>query len=51
MDKTTQKSEFFQSISVHSYRFFSYLCTGINHKTSTRMAGTVKEMSLIKTDY
>lgn len=41
-------SIFFRSISVHFYRFFSYLCTGIYKNTSTRMAGTVKDMSLIK---
>ena len=38
----------FRSISVHFYRFFGYLCTGINNITSTTMAGTVKDMSLIK---
>ena len=41
-------SPIFRSISVHYYRFFSYLCTGINNRTSTTMAGTVKDMSLIK---
>ena len=29
-------------------RFFSYLCTGSDNRTSTTMAGTVKDMSLIK---
>ena len=38
----------FRSISVHFYRFFSYLCTGSDNRTSTTMAGTVKDMSLIK---
>ena len=41
-------SPIFRSISVHYSRFFSYLCTGINNRTSTTMAGTVKDMSLIK---
>lgn len=41
-------SPIFRSISVHYYRFFSYLCTGIINRTSTTMAGTVKDMSLIK---
>lgn len=27
---------------------FQHLCTGINNRTSTTMAGTVKDMSLIK---
>ena len=39
---------FFRSISVHFYRFFSYFCTGNTKITSTSMAGTVKDMSLIK---
>ena len=43
-----RKSPIFRSISVHFYRFFGYLCTGINNITSTTMAGTVKDMSLIK---
>ncbi len=38
----------FRSISVHSYMFFSYLCTGSDNRTSTTMAGKVKDMSLIK---
>lgn len=38
----------FRSIPVHSYRIFSYFCTGNNKITSTPMAGTVKDMSLIK---
>lgn len=41
-------SSIFRSISVHFYGFFSNLCTGIDNKTSTSMAGTVKDMSLIK---
>ena len=43
-----RKSPIFRSISVHFYRFFSYFCTGNNKITSTSMAGTVKDMSLIK---
>ena len=43
-----RKSPIFRSISVHFYRFFSYLCTGSDNRTSTTMAGTVKDMSLIK---
>ena len=42
------RCDFFRSISVHFYRFFIYLCTGIDNKNSTSMAGTVKDMSLIK---
>ena len=38
----------FRSIPVHLYVFFIYLCTGKSVNTSTYMAGTVKEMSLIK---
>ena len=39
----------FRSISVHSMVLFRYLCTGYySLNTSTTMAGTVKEMSLIK---
>ena len=38
----------FRTIPVHFYVFFSYLCTGKSVNTSTYMAGTVKEMSLIK---
>ena len=38
----------FWTIPVHFYVFFSYLCTGKSVNTSTDMAGTVKEMSLIK---
>ena len=41
-------SYIFRSIPVHFYRFFSYFCTGNNKITSTSMAGTVKDMSLIK---
>jgi len=40
---------FFRPISVHPMVFFRYLCTGYySFDTSTYMAGTVKEMSLIK---
>ena len=46
--KVMRKSPIFRSISVHFYRFFSYLCTGSDNRTSTTMAGTVKDMSLIK---
>ncbi len=38
----------FRSISVHYGNSFSYFCTGNIIYTSTRMAGTVKDMSLIK---
>ena len=39
----------FRPISVHSCVVFHYLCTGCySLYTSTTMAGTVKEMSLIK---
>ncbi len=38
----------FRSIPVHFCVFFSYLCTGKSVNSSTDMAGTVKEMSLIK---
>ena len=38
---------FFRSIPVHSCRLFSYFCTG-NNNTGTEMAGTIKDMSLIK---
>ena len=38
----------FQPIPVHFPAIFSYLCTGNLSNTSTYMAGTVKEMSLIK---
>lgn len=38
---------FFRSIAVHSCRLFSYFCTG-NNNTGTEMAGTIKDMSLIK---
>lgn len=38
----------FRPIPVHLYVFFIYLCTGKSVNTSTDMAGTVKEMSLIK---
>ena len=48
MDKINQICGFFRSISVHFYRFFSYFCTGNTKITSTSMAGTVKDMSLIK---
>lgn len=41
-------SSVFRSISVHSERIFSYICTGNIMYTSTTMAGTVKDMSLIK---
>ena len=46
--KEVTANPFFRSISVHFYVFFSYLCTGKSVNTSTYMAGTVKEMSLIK---
>ena len=36
----------FRSIPVHHSRFFSYLCTGFDNRTSTTMAGTAKDMSL-----
>lgn len=39
---------FFRSISVHFSRLFSYLCTVIYRNDSAKMAGTVKDMSLIK---
>ena len=45
--KMTLKA-FFRSIPVHFVAIFSYLCTGKESKTSTRMAGIVKDMSLIK---
>ena len=41
-------SVFFRPISVHSLVLYTYLCTGKSTNTSTSMAGTVKEMSLIK---
>ena len=41
-------SSFFRSISVHCCQLFSYLCTGIYANTSTKMAGKIKDMSLIK---
>lgn len=41
-------SSLFRSISVHYGNSFSYFCTGNIIYTSTRMAGTVKDMSLIK---
>lgn len=41
-------SVFFRSMSVHSLVLYTYLCTGKSTNTSTYMAGTVKEMSLIK---
>ena len=41
-------SAFFRPMSVHSLAIYAYLCTGKSTNTSTRMAGTVKEMSLIK---
>lgn len=46
--KEVTANPFFRTISVHFYVFFSYLCTGKSVNTSTYMAGTVKEMSLIK---
>ena len=39
---------FFRSMPVHSSRVFSYFCIGITNKTNTTMAGTIKDMSLIK---
>lgn len=47
-EKVVRQSFLFRSMSVHFDRFFGYICTGINHKSSTAMAGTVKDMSLIK---
>ena len=41
-------SVFFRPMSVHSLVLYTYLCTGKSTNTSTSMAGTVKEMSLIK---
>ena len=38
----------FQSISVHSFPSFSFLCAGKLTRNSTVMAGTTKDMSLIK---
>ena len=46
--KVMRRSLIFRSISVHHSRFFSYLCTGFDNRTSKTMAGTVKDMSLIK---
>ena len=43
------KTTFFRPIPVHFAVVFHYLCTGMHTSiTSTTMAGTVKEMSLIK---
>lgn len=41
-------SSFFRIISVHSFEIFHYLCTGKSKQNSANMAGTVKDMSLIK---
>lgn len=41
-------SSFFRSMSVHSFEIFHYLCTGKSKQNSANMAGTVKDMSLIK---
>ena len=41
-------SVFFRPMSVHSLVLYTYLCNGKSTNTSTYMAGTVKEMSLIK---
>ena len=41
-------SSFFRNISVHSFEIFHYLCTGKSKQNSANMAGTVKDMSLIK---
>ena len=38
----------FRSISVHSFPGFSFLCAGKLTRNSTVMAGTTKDMSLIK---
>ena len=38
----------FRTIPVHPLAAFSYLCTGYSPTTSTTMAGTVKQMSIIK---
>ena len=38
----------FRSISVHSFPGFSFLCAGKPTRNSTIMAGTTKDMSLIK---
>ena len=46
--KSGGESDFFRSISVHFYGIFSYLRTGKTNNSSTNMAGTVKDMSLIK---
>lgn len=46
--KRNNPAAFFRSISVHSSDIFSFLCTGKVNNTSTEMAGTVKDMSLIK---
>lgn len=48
MDNQTLKSQFFRSISVHSFSDFSFLCAGKFIRNSTIMAGTTKDMSLIK---
>ena len=41
-------SYIFRSISVHSFPGFSFLCAGKLTRNSTVMAGTTKDMSLIK---
>ena len=39
---------FFRSIPVHHIHVFSFFCIGKINKTNTTMAGTIKDMSLIK---
>lgn len=47
-EKIIQTCDFFRTISVHSFEIFHYLCTGKSKQNSANMAGTVKDMSLIK---
>lgn len=47
-EKIIQTCDFFRNISVHSFEIFHYLCTGKSKQNSANMAGTVKDMSLIK---
>ena len=46
--KKSHDSSFFRNISVHLCRFSVIFCTVIIKKSSAKMAGTVKDMSLIK---
>lgn len=46
--KRKKQADFFRSKPVHSSGIFSFLCTGKLKNTSIEMAGTVKDMSLIK---